>query len=479
MSKVELDFSKAKPILDFSKAMPIGGSETTKSFLDRLLLTSSGETAKAQEQPLLERFKKSFGNVENKEPIKSSIMDVIVPYAVVKNIWNEVTGKPDTTFGDMAQFSADIPARLTELPSDILKSIPGGTRASQGIGQMLGTYVPPQGQEDYLHNKEALIGDALSGASFLGPGVIRAAQFGASSLKNLLKKPVSKILGEFPERQYAKGANLPSLLAKTEKEMVNPSETSRGIKKVQGILDKNYPVRESKLIKAASADKALVGAEKSARLNEIPDIDFDEVVSKTENLLERVPAHKRESARNIIKNMLNELSGKGTKTTLSASAAEKEKQLLQETYDSEAEGNIIRNAFSDILRGAVRTADEPLAAKTGRSIADINAEYDPLRMLTQDTKISGEGLVNAANKRATEGLKGNRSGSISDSFMEKSVPAYKQAKENVGPYLQRKIGKSLYNLKKPSEMPASVNVGPVERAVMSFLQQILLNRGQQ
>lgn len=89
---------------------------------------------------------------------------------------------------------------------------------------------------------------------------------------------------------------------------------------------------------------------------------------------------------------------------ISVKDVEMEKQLLDDTWDSDAEGKRIRNEVSNVYRTAARDASDKFIAEKGTSgvtkgktLKDINTEYDPLRQLEK-------GIMDNLNARDKQGL---------------------------------------------------------------------------
>jgi len=394
---------------------------------------------------MIDRLKTSFGNPEgiqeylrskgySEEDIQSSRPDTnkglfaLTPPALA----GRISKGQGPNVGAMATTVRDIPGAIADIPATVLNMVPfGGTKAKQGIGEMLGTY-KDQGQ-GYFNDE--VVQNALIDLATLGMPAAGKALTG-------LETKAAQALGTAPEKMYARNAAIPELLDRTEKEIVTGG-TPRGIEKIQSLLRKDYPTGKESLLKAASADKAIIGAEKGARLAQIGDIPTEPLINESAYIAaNKLPIGKKETGRREIKKMMSELlppqftmleGGKTIKgpqaKTIPASILEREKSLLDKTHASDAEAKIARNEMADLFRNTVRTADEPLAYQTGRSIKDINTEYHPLSLLT-------ENLTDQINKSTQGGAKATN---FKQLFSNLVLPA----RERIG----RRVGQSLFNYK--------------------------------
>lgn len=334
-SEIAGNFSNLSPSVtfDWESAKPKESKQSSElSPLEDLFSTSEGKLPERSPVPENIRHALSFGNPEgavdylkkmgyNDASIdeegnvlvggkrvnpETDYMSMVTPG--LKELKNLISGK-DIGFGDSVQSIMDIPGQVAKLPATGIGMIPFvGTKLKQDIGKKLGTY--KEAPDEGYFNPEVVQNLAPDLMSLLLPGFGKAVAGG----RNMLTKAANKMMPELPEKLWGRGANLQDLMGSTKEEIAakangTATEAPRYIQKIRTVMKRNYPQKADKLLAAAEKDRAIVGAEKNERLENIPDFNMADIEAKVKaaNIPDQVTAGKRGATENKINKALDEI----------------------------------------------------------------------------------------------------------------------------------------------------------------------------
>jgi len=323
---------KSQPEIDWNTFTPNAATAAPeKDGLESLFNPKPTEPVQRSPLGLMDRYRASFGNNEGiVQDLKNKGLN-----AEIKDGEVYVDGRPidpdsmpgllalstpiqDPTdqqgnFKEIQQFLGDLGGDIMAAPAGAIGSIPiVGTKLKQKLGEGMGTYKDTG--EGFINQEMINNLPADLGALLLGP-----LAKGLTSGRNAMTKVANKIMPELPEKMWARGANLGEMMGSTKEEIAKKvqgtaTEAPRYIQKIRTVMKRNYPQKADALLNAAEKDRLIVGAEKNARLEKIPDINMDQVEAnvRSAKIPDKVTAGSRKNARKKVNNALDEIKANST-----------------------------------------------------------------------------------------------------------------------------------------------------------------------